>query len=208
MNNKVKKKQTTAESKERIVKVAVALFARQGYAGTGLRELAAAADVNLAMINYFFGSKKKLLQEILDIFFKGYLAIARSELTADDDLQRKIGRFIGSAIAFFETHRDYLIVSITELPHDDPEIIEYKAAWGKQMIEIIDREICRPLSSETGSPVSPVVIGPMLTSMMASSFLFAPLMERVRPGDSGRVEGKDYQEIISRVFLWGIKGVQ
>ncbi len=208
MNYKVKKKQATAESKDRIIKAAVALFARQGYAGTGLRELAAAADVNLAMINYFFGSKQKLLKAILDVFFKGYLAIARSELTTDDDLQSKIGRFIASAGTFFEAHRDYLIVAITELPHDHPEIVEYKASWGKQMIEIIDREICRPLSAETGSPVSPVVIGPMLTSMMASPFLFAPLTERLRPGDSERVGGEDWQEMISMIFLWGIGGVQ
>ena len=51
--------------KERIFRSAVYLFARHGFAGTGLRELAARAEVNLAMINYFYGSQKGLLKEIL-----------------------------------------------------------------------------------------------------------------------------------------------
>ena len=204
MDKKVNKKQTGRQSRERIVRAAVKLFARQGFAGTGLRELASAADVNLAMINYFFGSKKKLLKEILDIFLSGYLAIARKELAGGDDLQTKLGRFIRSAITYFETHRDYLLVTITELPHDDPEIIEYKAAWGRQMMEIIDREVCRTLSTETGSRVSPTVIGPILTSMMASRFLFAPVIERVQPDGVEAIQDEGYPEIISRFFLKGI----
>ena len=60
-------------SKVRILNTAVRIFARKGYASTGMRELADGAEVNLAMINYFFGSKKELLKVILERFFTGYL---------------------------------------------------------------------------------------------------------------------------------------
>jgi len=208
MNEKVNNKKAEYKPKERIVRAAVALFAHQGFAGTGLRALASAAGVNLAMINYFFGSKKALLKKILDIFLSGYLAIAREELAGDDDLQTKLDRFISHCVTYFESRRDYLLVTITELPHDDPEIIEYKAAWGRQMMEIIDREICRPLSTETGTRVSPTVMGPLLTSMMASRFLFAPIIEQVDPHGVEAVNGSDYADIISRFFLKGISAFQ
>ena len=201
MNKKVNNKQSGSTSRDRIIRAAVKLFARQGYAGTGLRELASAADVNLAMINYFFGSKKELLKEILDTFLSEYLAIARRELAGVDDLQTKLKRFIHSAIAFFEKHSDSLLVTITELPHDDPEIIEYKAAWGQKMMEIIDREICRPLTAESGNSIPPTVLGPILTSTMASRFLFAPVMERVRPDGVEPLPQQEYSEIISRLLL-------
>ncbi len=61
--------------RDRIFQTAVRLFAKHGFAGTGMRELANKADVNLAMINYFYGSKKGLLKEILDDFFVGYIAL-------------------------------------------------------------------------------------------------------------------------------------
>ena len=60
-------------SKERILVSAVKMFARKGYASTGMRELAEDAGVNLAMINYFFGTKKELLKVILETFFRGYI---------------------------------------------------------------------------------------------------------------------------------------
>ncbi|MCF6289983.1 MAG: TetR family transcriptional regulator [Desulfobacterales bacterium] len=208
MHKKVNNNQAGQQSRERIIGAAVKLFARQGFAGTGLRELAAAADVNLAMINYFFGSKKELLKEILDIFLSGYLAIGREELAGDDGLQARLGRFISRAVSYFESHRDYLLVTITELPHDDPEIIEYKAAWGRRMMEIVGREVCRPLAAETGVMIPATVVGPMLTAMMASRFLFAPVVERVRPDGVEAPAAEDYAEIISGFFLKGIAGFQ
>ena len=204
MNKKVNRKQTGPQSRERILRAAEQLFARHGFAGTGLRELAAAADVNLAMINYFFGSKKALLKEILDIFLSGYLAVACRELAGDADLQVKIRRYIESVLVYFELHRDALLVTITELPHDDPEILEYKAAWGRQMMEVIDREICRPVQDETGNTFSPLVIGPLLTSMLASRFLFAPVMERVQADAVEGIQAREYAEIISCFFLKGL----
>lgn len=205
MSKKVNGKEKGRLSRQRILKEAERLFARQGYTGTGLRELAAAAGVNLAMINYFFGSKKQLLKEILDGFLAGYLEVARQELQGDEEVRVRLDRFVRRAVAYFASHRDALLVTIAELPRDDPEIIEYKAAWGRQMMEIIDREICQPLAREGSRRLSPHLIGPLLTSMMASRFLFAPVMERMAGG--GEVSGgREYAELVSRIVLDGIEG--
>ncbi|MEA3467897.1 MAG: TetR/AcrR family transcriptional regulator [Thermodesulfobacteriota bacterium] len=191
-------------SKERILRSAVYLFARHGFAGTGLRELAARAEVNLAMINYFFGSKKGLLKEILDVFFEEYLAIARKELPGTDSLHTKLSRFIYSAVRYFESEQDVLLVMITELPHDDPEIIEYKANWASKMAKIIEKEVCKPLAKETGRTIPASCLGPMLTSLMASRFLFSPLMERLSGDVENSVNIESYIEIITTLFLQGL----
>ena len=54
------------ETKERIVRAAEILFAKEGYAGTSLRQITESAGVNIAAVNYHFGSKENLLIEILD----------------------------------------------------------------------------------------------------------------------------------------------
>jgi AcrR family transcriptional regulator len=191
-------------SKERIHKAAVYLFARQGFAGTGLRELAARADVNLAMINYFFASKKSLLKEILDGFFEEYLRIARKELVGEASLHTKLFRFIDSAVRYFESDQNLLLVTITELPHDDPEIIEHKANWARKMAQILDKEVCEPLAVETGKKIPATCIGPMLTSLMASRFLFAPMLERVKGDTENPVSIDSYIEMLVAVFLQGL----
>jgi AcrR family transcriptional regulator len=57
---------SSATTRDRIVRAAEVLFARNGYAATSLREITESAEVNIASVNYHFGSKEKLLAEILD----------------------------------------------------------------------------------------------------------------------------------------------
>jgi len=52
------------DTRERILNVAEALFAEQGFANTSLRTITTRARVNLAAVNYHFGSKEALIQAI------------------------------------------------------------------------------------------------------------------------------------------------
>jgi DNA-binding transcriptional regulator YbjK len=52
------------EKKIRLIEVAEMLFAKNGYAETSIRDIAKHADVNSAMISYYFGSKEKLIEAI------------------------------------------------------------------------------------------------------------------------------------------------
>jgi AcrR family transcriptional regulator len=194
-------------SKQRILSTAVQIFARKGYASTGMRELADSADVNLAMINYFFGSKKELLKVILETFFRGYLEIIEAELTGPGSFDEKISRFIHRAITYISDNRDYMIVTLAELPHDDPEITEYKAQWARKAMYVVQDEICTPVKESQGVDLSPAAIGPLLIGMMSSRFLFAPIMEQVNPPGYGEDFFRKYPDIIASIFLEGIKGL-
>jgi AcrR family transcriptional regulator len=52
-------------TKQRILDVAEGLFMEHGFEATSLRSITAAADVNLAAVNYHFGSKEELFQAVL-----------------------------------------------------------------------------------------------------------------------------------------------
>ena len=195
-------------SKQRILNTAVTIFARKGYASTGMRELAESAGVNLAMINYFFGSKKELLKVILETFFQGYLEIVEAELKGEGTLEEKMTRFIHRAIGYISENRDYMIVTLTELPHDDPDITEYKAQWARKAMVTIRDEVCLPLKQRQGVELSPAAIGPLIIGMMSSRFLFEPVMEQVNPPGYGKDFFKNYPDIIANIFLSGITGLQ
>ncbi|MCV6590036.1 MAG: TetR family transcriptional regulator [Marinobacterium sp.] len=51
-----------------IVRAAETLFAEQGFTETTVRQITARADVNLAAVNYHFGSKKGLIQAVAEKF--------------------------------------------------------------------------------------------------------------------------------------------
>lgn len=62
------------DKKEVIINAAIDLFSLKGYEGTSVRNIASCAGVNVAMINYYFGSKEKLFESIVEFrasFLKG-----------------------------------------------------------------------------------------------------------------------------------------
>lgn len=53
-------------TKEKIMDAAERLFARRGFHGTSVREITGEAGVDLALVNYHFGSKKELLAAVIE----------------------------------------------------------------------------------------------------------------------------------------------
>jgi len=56
---------TSGATKDRILDAAEALFMEHGFEATSMRALTAAAGVNLAAVNYHFGTKEVLFQAVL-----------------------------------------------------------------------------------------------------------------------------------------------
>ncbi len=56
---------TSADTKTRILDAAEELFMEHGFEATSLRSLTSAASVNLAAVNYHFGTKEELFQMVL-----------------------------------------------------------------------------------------------------------------------------------------------
>jgi len=54
------------DKRAHILSVAEELFAENGFDGTSVRDIAQLANVNLAMISYYFGSKEKLLEALIE----------------------------------------------------------------------------------------------------------------------------------------------
>lgn len=58
--------ESSADTKWKVIAAATHLFAAKGMENVSLRELTSAAGVNLAAVNYHFGSKEALCEAVLD----------------------------------------------------------------------------------------------------------------------------------------------
>ena len=76
------------ETKDRILNAAERLFADQGFPATSLRDITNAADVNLAAVNYHFGSKEALLLAVLE---RTAIPVNRDRLKRLDQLEADAG---------------------------------------------------------------------------------------------------------------------
>ncbi|MDY3198352.1 MAG: TetR family transcriptional regulator, partial [Pseudomonadaceae bacterium] len=76
-----------SETVERILDAAEQLFAEKGFAETSLRLITSKAGVNLAAVNYHFGSKKSLIQAVFTRFLNPFVTSLEQEL----DRQQQAG---------------------------------------------------------------------------------------------------------------------
>ena len=86
-------------TEERIKQAARKVFHQKGYAATRTRDIAEEANINHAMLNYYFRSKEKLFEivmmETMAQFFKGVGIILNDENTS---LEEKIERVVANYI--------------------------------------------------------------------------------------------------------------
>jgi AcrR family transcriptional regulator len=62
--NKLNNNVLTKNVKDRLLDAAEELFCERGFKGTSIRDIAASAGCNIASVNYYFGSKEKLYEEV------------------------------------------------------------------------------------------------------------------------------------------------
>ncbi|MCF1428680.1 MAG: TetR family transcriptional regulator [Shewanella sp.] len=70
------------DTKSRILDAAEKLFAERGFSETSLRLITSKAEVNLASVNYHFGSKKELIRAVLARYLDVFMPQATDELKA------------------------------------------------------------------------------------------------------------------------------
>jgi AcrR family transcriptional regulator len=100
------------KKKDQILNVAERLFSASGYEATTIRDIAEVAEVNISLINYYFGGKYRLLQHIVGGIcdtIKGFLLpfLEKSEAGYHERLQ-----FINGTLSFLQGNRARLLAQI------------------------------------------------------------------------------------------------
>ncbi len=95
---------THFNTKERIISAAEELFAQHGFGGTSLRQVTSRADVNIAAVNYHFGSKENLVNEVFrrrmdEMSEKRLAALAQAQQSSPNSLELILRAFIEPPLA-------------------------------------------------------------------------------------------------------------
>jgi AcrR family transcriptional regulator len=93
------RRRNAAETKQAILLSARAAFARCGYDGVGVREIAKAVGVTGILVNRYFGSKEQLFSEVIAS------TMAEPGILSNENLAEDIGRRIATALVM-KTRQD------------------------------------------------------------------------------------------------------
>ena len=97
---------TSKRVRERLLDSAEELFCEHGFEGASIRDIAASAECNIASVNYYFGGKEKLYQEVwrrhLILMRVARLASIDKVMSQDEGVPRLEDLLLSYANAFIE----------------------------------------------------------------------------------------------------------
>lgn len=91
----------------RILDVALPLFAERGYAGTSVRRIARAAEVNVATLAYHFSDKRGLYDAVVQRLHEDLVAVSLDDLGVDDP-SRLLRAVVDRLWRFAVSHRVHI----------------------------------------------------------------------------------------------------
>jgi AcrR family transcriptional regulator len=135
-----------AESRQRIIDTARALFREHGYAGTTVRAVASAANVDPAMVFYFFGTKQGLFAATVEMSSQVPPAIDAIFTAGLDGIGERLVRTLVENLD--RSDRTPLAMLTRSAPTHDPSETLLR--------EFIDREITGRLGALLDTPDAPL----------------------------------------------------
>jgi len=199
---------TMPDPKQQILEAAISLFARKGFSATGVREIARIAKVNIAMISYYFGSKRGILEAALDLFFQLYLEVAEEALAGDDPPEQKMRRFLRSIVILLRDNTDLARITFTELPFDMPEIAAFKAERVRKIASLFQNKLLSAMEERLPRPIRIEIVGPAFSCMVVSHFLLRPVIEGVFKTSFDEEFYEQYAEEIADLLFYGVLGTR
>jgi len=162
------------ETRTRLLDAAEELFMRHGFEGTSMRLLTARAGVNLAAVNYHFGSKDALIESV----FRRRLDPMNAERIAELERAQKAAG--GRPLAPERIIRAFLRASLA--------LVEDARGGGRNFIRLLGRAY-----SEPSKPIRALI-----------GQLYAPAMERYKAAFEAAVPALPRDELIWRMhFMFG-----
>jgi len=112
-----KKSETT---REKILNTATELFLKKGVDRVGVREIAAKAEINLSLMNYYFKSKEKLLEIIFDNQINQRASTLRTILESDIPIEEKVRKYCSTYIDLL-LENPLLVSFVLSILHRNPD---------------------------------------------------------------------------------------
>ena len=119
----------------------------------------------------------------------------------------RLRRTIRAIAHFFAAEREKMLIVIAELPHDDPDVVDAKAAAVAGIIATFQKHFLGAIEQSTGVRPPLAVVGPAMTSLVASAFLFRPVIEKIHPEGFDATAIDRYPDLIAELYINGITGV-
>ncbi len=167
-----------SDTEKVILDAARSIFSEKGLAGARMQEIADRANINKAMLHYYFRSKDKLFERVFkEAFQEFWPQITKSILesgTVEDFLKRAIGSYVDLFM-----NKPYLPIFILSEVNSNPDRIESLIKEGGVQPQIIIEYLQDKMEQGLLKKMNPRELLVNVISLSIFPFAGRPLIERM-----------------------------
>lgn len=182
-------------TEEKIKAAARKIFQQKGFAGARTRDIAEEAGINLALLNYYYRSKEKLFELVMQDSMKEILSIITAEANnPDSSLDEKIETVVGTYFEALTKNPNILLFVLGELKNN-PRELHKTIGIPKNFLRstVFYRQVKEALEKSGAQDIDPDQIFLNMFSLSIFPFLGRPLFE-IAAG----MEGNEYDELMKK----------
>lgn len=192
------------KTREKILKAATRLFAKYGFAGTSMDDIADMVGIKKASLYHHFPSKHDIYNELINQTLKKIIEIFRVSFSSGDII-KDARNFVKQIMFFIRENEEYVKILMRELLDENApirklaqEYVPQILSFGSQILEEGKKQ------GVFKKDVDPIQLSITLTGAIIIYFIFRPLIEPfIKNPMSSKAISERISHIIS-VILYGI----
>lgn len=171
-----------SSTEERILQAAHTVFIRRGTQAASLKEIAAEADVNQALLHYYFSDKKTLADTVFEQVASEFFPRLEAILTSDRTVEEKVRTFVPQYIGMIRENPYLPSYVVGELNRDPDRLKARIQSMGLvpfEDLDALDEQLRQRAQSGDLKSVSAEQFVVNLVSLCVFPFIARPLLQTV-----------------------------
>ncbi|MEF8817625.1 MAG: TetR/AcrR family transcriptional regulator [Salinibacter sp.] len=168
------------DTESRILEAARTVFVRKGTRTAKLKEIAEEADVNQALLHYYYRDKKTLADTVFEKVASEFFPQLEAILNADQTVEEKVRTFVPKYIDVIQDNPYLPSYIVGELNHNPTELknrIRSLDLVPFEQLGPLDRQLKQRAEEGTLRPISAEQFVMNLVSLCVFPFIGRPLLE-------------------------------
>ncbi len=194
-----------------ILEAALREFSARGYSGARVQTIAERADVNKAMLYYYFQNKENLYCSVLRHIGSKWFPRVFPILLESSDLERRVRRFVSTYFDFFSTHPEVGRLILREMSGGGEYLNKVIREWFKEMpvrpYELVTGMLRHEMAKGAVRETEPTQTLLSVIGMCVIYFAGRPVIQTIldiRPEDEMEFL-EERKESIVDLILYGLK---
>jgi AcrR family transcriptional regulator len=183
------KEEKDNSTEEKIKNAARLIFHQKGFAGTRTRDIAEAAGINLALLNYYFRSKERLFDLIMSESLEGFFLSLRTVLDdSETDFEEKIRLIVENYIDKLTANPNIPIFILSELRAHPEELLKKTGAKKVFLASVFMQQLQDEIEAKRVKPIKPLHLMMNILGMSVFPFIGSPMIKGMGDIDQNEFE--------------------